>query len=88
MGGFSTCTTTTTISQSHEEPTLGATSSAEFDIDTDRARKRRRHSSYQPRSWSIERENIQESVDRFLADLGRRLEMVEDYGHLKIDSGM
>ncbi|RMY31969.1 hypothetical protein D0866_06930 [Hortaea werneckii] len=88
MGGFSTCSTTTTISQSHEEPTLGATSSAEFDIDADRARKRRRHSSYQPRSWSIERENIQESVDRFLADLGHRLEMVEDYGHLKIDSGM
>ncbi|TKA26283.1 hypothetical protein B0A50_05062 [Salinomyces thailandicus] len=88
MGGFSTCTTTTTLTHSQEEPTLGATSSAEFDIDFDRARKRRRHSSYNPRSWSAERDNIQVLVDRFLADLGRRLEMVEDYGHLKIDGGM
>jgi adiponectin receptor len=27
-------------------------------------------------------------LDRFLADLGRRLEMMETYGHLKIDEGM
>ncbi|KAF2764472.1 HlyIII-domain-containing protein [Teratosphaeria nubilosa] len=49
---------------------------------------RRRHSSYNPRSWSVERENVQVLVDRFLADLGRRLEMMETYGHLKIDEGM
>ncbi|TKA75230.1 hypothetical protein B0A55_05887, partial [Friedmanniomyces simplex] len=79
----STCTTT-----SVEEPTLATTSSAAFDIDIDRARKRRRHSSYQPRSWSIERESLQVLVDQFLADLGRRLEMVESYGHLRIDEGM
>lgn len=84
--GFTSCTTT--LTESREEPTLGATSGADFDIDADRARKRRRHSSYQPRAWSSERENVQLLVDRFVVDLGRRLEMVEDYGHLKIDEGM
>jgi adiponectin receptor len=85
MGGFSsTCT------ESYEEPLIGASSGAEFDIDADRARKRRRHSSYQPRTWSFEaeRENMQEVVDRFLSDLGHRLELMESYGHLKIDEGM
>ncbi|WPH03760.1 Hypothetical protein R9X50_00664300 [Acrodontium crateriforme] len=81
-----TCTTRT--SEIHEEPTLGTTSGADFDIDTLRGRHRRRHSSYNPRAWSSERENVQVLVDRFLADLGRRLEMMETYGHLKIDEGM
>ncbi|KAK0307205.1 inc metabolism membrane protein [Friedmanniomyces endolithicus] len=80
----STCTTTTSV----EEPTLATTSSAAFDIDVDRARKRRRHSSYQPRSWSTDRESVQVLVDQFLADLGKRLELVETYGHTKIDEGM
>ncbi|KAK3702361.1 inc metabolism membrane protein [Vermiconidia calcicola] len=84
---YTTCTTTAKT-ESREEPTLGATSGAKFDIDFDRARKRRRHSSYQSRTWSRERDNMQELVDRFLADLGRRLEMMETYGHLKIDEGM
>ncbi|KAK3677608.1 inc metabolism membrane protein [Recurvomyces mirabilis] len=78
----------TYVIQTHEEPTLGATSGADFEIDVDRARKRRRHSSYQQRTWSMERENMQVFIDRFLVDLGRRLEMIESYGHIKIDSGM
>ncbi|GAB7366895.1 hypothetical protein MBLNU230_g1256t1 [Neophaeotheca triangularis] len=82
-----TCTSSTPL-ESHEEPTLGATSGAYLDFDRERALKRRRHSSYNPRSWSSERDNIQLVVDRFLADLGRRLEMMETYGHLKIDEGM
>lgn len=80
--------TTSTITESHEEPTLGASSGAQWGYEIDRARKRRRHSSYQPRTWSTDRENIQLLVDRFLADLGRRLEMLETYGHLKIDKGV
>lgn len=86
MGFAASCSTM--ITETREEPTLGATSGVDFDIDADRARKRRRHSSYQPRSWSMERENVQVLVDRFLADLGRRLEMVDQYGHSKIDEGM
>jgi len=67
---------------------VGASSGSSLDIDQDRARKRRRHSSYNPRSWSVERENAQLMVDRFLSDLGRRLDMLETYGHLKFDEGV
>ena len=81
-----TCTTQT--AETHEEPTLGAASGAHLDFDAPRSRTRRRHSSYNPRAWSSERENMQLLVDRFLVDLGRRLEMMETYGHLKIDEGM
>ena len=86
MASITTCTTSKT--ESLEEPTLGATSGTEFDIDHERARKRRRHSSYHSRSWSVDRDNIQELVDRFVTDLGRRLEMMETYGHLKVDEGV
>lgn len=82
-----TCASSKVV-ESHEEPTLGVTSGAYMDFDRERALRRRRHSSYNPRSWGSERENIQLLVDRFLADLGRRLEMMETYGHLKIDEGM
>jgi adiponectin receptor len=85
---YSTMCTTSVITETREEPTLGATSGLQLDHDIDRARKRRRHSSYQPRSWSEDRENVQALLDSFLADLGRRLEMIETYGHLKIDEGM
>ena len=85
---YTTGCTTSVITESREEPTLGATSGLQLEHDLNRARKRRRHSSYQPRNWSSERENISLLVDRFLVDLGRRLEMIETYGHLKIDEGM
>lgn len=78
-----TCTSTTAINR--EEPAVGSASSTNHDHDGRRARQRRRHSSYQPRSWSTDRENVQQLLDRFLLDLGRRLEMVENYGQLKID---
>ena len=80
--------TTTTITESHEEPTLGATSGAQFNTEIERARNRRRHSSYNPRSWSTERDNVQIVIDDFLSDLGKRLAMVEQYGHLKFDAGV
>nr|POE63244.1 uncharacterized protein c30d11.11 [Quercus suber] len=83
-----TASCTTAITESHEEPTLGSTSGATFGPDTRQSRNRRRHSSYNPRPWSMERENMQQLVDSFLTDLGRRLDMVESYGHLKIDEGM
>ena len=83
--GYTACTTTSTEAHAYEEPLRGASSGSYFDIDRDRARKRRRHSTLQTTSWTAERENIQILVDGFLADLGRRLEMMETYGHLKID---
>lgn len=87
MVSTTTCTITVTT-ESHEEPTLGSSSGTDFDIDQERARKRRRHSSYHARTWSVDREDAQMLVDRFVADLGRRLEMMETYGHLKIDGTM
>ena len=50
--------------------------------------RRRRHSSYHPKTWAFEPEDIQVIVDDFLVDLGRRLEMLETYGHVKIDGGV
>lgn len=88
MPSYTAMTTCTRVSEAVEEPTVGASSGSSFDVDQDRARKRRRHSSYNPRSWSMERENAQMAVDRFLGDLGRRLEMLETYGHLKFDEGV
>ncbi|EME80156.1 uncharacterized protein MYCFIDRAFT_49819 [Pseudocercospora fijiensis CIRAD86] len=84
----STYSSTATATESYEEPTVGTSSGTKFDLDQERARKRRRHSSYNPRSWSTERENVQILVDQFLSDLGRRLEMVEQYGHLKFDESV
>ncbi|KAF1824591.1 HlyIII-domain-containing protein [Dissoconium aciculare CBS 342.82] len=84
-----TMTATYTAVESHEEPTLGSSSGTNFDIDNDRARqRRRRHSSYQPRAWSAERENVSLIVDEFIKDLGKRLEMLESYGQLKFDEGV
>lgn len=86
MPSYTTMTTCTKMSEVREEPTVGASSGTDFDVDNDRAMKRRRHSSYNPRQ-SIE-ENAQLMVDNFLNDLGRRLEMLETYGHLKLDEGV
>ncbi|SMR55241.1 unnamed protein product [Zymoseptoria tritici ST99CH_1E4] len=83
-----TSATATSGSDTQEEPTLGASSGSSLDSDIRRARQRRRHSSYNPRSWSSERENAQIAMDGFLSDLGRRLEMLETYGHLKLDEGV
>ncbi|KAK8205606.1 inc metabolism membrane protein [Zalaria obscura] len=82
-----TATHTSTTLDSYEEPVLGKASGSTFTA-VENARKRRRHSSYQPRTWSTETDDIQYLVDRFLAELGKRLELVESYGHLKLDSGI
>ncbi|CZT17929.1 probable IZH3 Implicated in Zinc Homeostasis, membran protein [Ramularia collo-cygni] len=85
---YCTRSSSSTSTLTQEEPTLGASSGSSLHLETDRARQRRRHSSYNSRSWSAERENAQIAVDRFLGDLGRRLEMLETYGHLKLDSSI
>ncbi|PPJ54882.1 hypothetical protein CBER1_06048 [Cercospora berteroae] len=84
----SSTSVTTSTSEWHEEPTLGASADAQLDADVARARQRRRHSSYNPRSWSAERDNVQIAVDEFLSDLGRRLAMVESYGQHTFDAGV
>ncbi|KAK4911942.1 inc metabolism membrane protein, partial [Elasticomyces elasticus] len=84
-----TATYVTTLAptrEHHEEPTLGASSGTRF--DRKEVQKRRRHSSYQPRAWATETENIQLLVDRFLDGLGRRLDFLESYGHLHLDAGI
>lgn len=82
-----TATYTTLATDSHEEPALSTSSGASW-ADLDKARKRRRHSSYEKRAWSTETDDIQLLVDRFLAELGRRLDFIEKYGHLKLDAGI
>lgn len=82
-----TATYATTATDSYEEPALASTSSASF-AAIENARQRRRHSSYQPQKWSVETDDVQVLVDRFLAELGRRLEFLDHYGQLKIDTGL
>ncbi|KAH0365502.1 adiponectin receptor protein 1, partial [Aureobasidium melanogenum] len=83
---MATATCTTTMTDSYEEPALGSTSSAR--LNPRDGLKKRRHSSYQPQSWSADTDDIQLLVDRFLKELGRRLEFLDSYGHLKFDSGI
>ncbi|OQO08998.1 hypothetical protein B0A48_05888 [Cryoendolithus antarcticus] len=84
---YSTGSSSATLTETRKEPAFGS-SPMQWHHDMPRARQRRRHSSYQQRSWSADRENMALLLDRFLADLGRRLEMIETYGHLKIDEGV
>lgn len=51
-------------------------------------RSRRRHSSYLPESWSVDSDDAYELVNRFLAQLGNRLEFIDHYSHLRLDSGI
>ena len=52
------CSTATMVQESYEEPVLGSTSGAER--SNDEQLRRRRHSSYHVRRWSIEHtDNIQ-----------------------------
>ncbi|KAG9572819.1 adiponectin receptor protein 1, partial [Aureobasidium melanogenum] len=83
---MATATCTTTMTDSYEEPALGSTSSARLNVRD--GLKKRRHSSYEPHSWSADTDDIQLLVDRFLKELGRRLEFLDSYGHLKFDSGI
>ncbi|KAF2222034.1 hemolysin-III related-domain-containing protein [Elsinoe ampelina] len=81
-----TATTSTSMTESFEEPALSSPSYGTFDAAaTDKARKQRRHSSYQPQTWHIDTDDIQILVDRFLAQLGKRLDFLEEYGHVKLD---
>ena len=82
-----TCTSvlTATSIESFEEPALRSKH------DTLRPRKplnKRRHSSYVPQQLSVDTDDIQILVDRFLGELGKRLEFLDCYGHLKFDAGI
>lgn len=78
--------TTTSVTESYEEPALGSSSSARTQVRD--GLKKRRHSSYVPQPWSADTDDIQLLVDKFLKELGHRLEFLDSYGHLKFDSGI
>jgi len=85
-----TCTTTLTVNsaESFEEPALGS-SYGTFDCSAQKAaRIQRRHSSYQPQQWSIDTDDIQVLLDRFLSQLGKRLDFFDRYGSFKIDTSL
>ena len=84
-----TCTTTLKVNsaESFEEPALGS-SYGTFDCSVQKARIQRRHSSYQPQQWSIDTDDIQVLLDRFLSQLGKRLDFFDRYGSFKIDSSL
>ncbi|PNS17684.1 Phospholipid:diacylglycerol acyltransferase [Sphaceloma murrayae] len=80
------------MAESFEEPAIRpsyGTFNSTFDVcETDRSRRQRRHSSYQPQTWHIDTDDIQVLVDRFLVQLGKRLDFMESYGQFKVDSGI
>lgn len=78
------CTGTAVMTESYEEPVFSTTSALSTRKDELR---RRRHSSYHVRTWSME-DNVQALLDRFLSELGCRLDFIESYGSLKIDAGI
>lgn len=77
---------TTTTTTSYEEPIYLASNKRRHPAHT--LRQRRRHSSYHTQPWSVEQDNIQLLVDRFLAELGKRLDFLESYGTLDLDAGV
>ncbi|KAF2239147.1 hemolysin-III family protein [Viridothelium virens] len=77
---------TVTMEESYEEPAMGSASG--ISVEERENTRRRRHSSYNPRQWTAESDNIQVLVDRFLAELNRRLDFMESYGHLNFDAGV
>ena len=82
---------TATYTLTSMEPTAARSSGSSLGVPqaVSRVANKRRHSSYEHRSWSTETtDDVQVLVDRFLAELGRRLDFLESYGHLKVDSGI
>lgn len=81
------CYTTSVMTESYEEPVLRSN----YGTFRRESNRRRRHSSYHTnntRPWTVDHDNIQVLVDRFLAELGRRLDFLELYGQLNLDSGI
>ncbi|KAL1643465.1 inc metabolism membrane protein [Diplodia intermedia] len=78
------CTVTSIMTESHEAPVRATTSGLAVRREELR---RRRHSSYHRRNWSME-DNVQVLVDRFLLELERRLDFIESYGQLRLDVGI
>ena len=86
-----TCRTSITLTSYEEPPSLGSSTSlkpAEKPAKDGEVRQRRRHSSYHHESWSANTDNVQPLVDRFLEELERRLDFLENYGHLRLDNAV
>lgn len=78
--------------ESYTDIKSAATTSASG-FDSQKPRYRRRHSSFHPRRMSCDgsldgEESLLLKVDLFLSELERRLDFLENYGNLNIDSGI
>lgn len=71
------------ITESPQETQQLGFSSATLHAGT-KLRQRRRHSSYHPHSWKSD-DTIQQLVDSFLAELGRRLDFLESFDNVELD---
>ncbi|KAI9658808.1 MAG: hypothetical protein M1831_003834 [Alyxoria varia] len=80
---------TMTAITSHEEPPTAGLSSGRSNCDREDLRHRRRHSSCHTREKLAEQENVPLLVNRFLAELERRLHFLETYGEkFRLDNGI
>jgi adiponectin receptor len=79
------CGAATLVMDSFEEPAFSTSSAARHDPQ---ALRRRRHSSFHPLAWPAEHDDLQLLIDRFLAELSRRLDFLESYGQLHLDASI
>ncbi|KAF2499568.1 HlyIII-domain-containing protein [Lophium mytilinum] len=84
------CYSTAVMTESYEEPVMRSNRS-NYGTTTRETNIQRRHSSYHSdhsHPWTVDPDDMQVIVDRFLAELGRRLDFLEPYGQLNIDAGI
>ncbi|KAI9829503.1 MAG: hypothetical protein M1819_006323 [Sarea resinae] len=90
------CSSGSLTVESYEEPIIAhdvapSTASTTGSQASGEVIHRRRHSSYNPRrrlSESHDHDSIHLKVDKFLAELERRLDFLERYGNLKVEEGI
>ncbi|KAF2663995.1 HlyIII-domain-containing protein [Microthyrium microscopicum] len=71
--------------ESYEEPAI-STSSRRYPSSAHL--RRRRHSSCHSLAWHGESDDLQLLIDRFLVELSRRLDFLESYGALNLDTSI
>ncbi|KAH7132031.1 adiponectin receptor protein 1 [Dendryphion nanum] len=71
---------------SHEEPPMR--SYGTFSREEQRRRRHSSHHTSHTTPWAVDSENVQVLLENFISELGCRLDFLESYGHLRLDTGV